>query len=143
MDTITAAAEFFEKLLAYGYFMAVVWGFAVSQALTQILKYPLRRHFYAKGQDPYSPVTPEIEVAHHRWWVRVIAFGSGFATTLAIWPDDALAVRIVVSVAVGGLSPLLYQVVTHWWPWLGEKATADRALPPPLPPPAPTRDDVR
>lgn len=146
MDTITALAKFFETLLAYGYFMAIVWGLAVSQGVTQVLKYPLRRFFYARGQDPYNPMTAEIEVAHHRWWVRVIAFASGFSTTFAIWPGDSLAVRIVVSVAVGGLSPLLYQVVTHWWPWLGEKATADRVLPEPLPPPAgeaARRDDVR
>lgn len=125
---LNVIAETFEALFKQAHFSSVALGLLISFGATQFLKYPLRWAFYRKGQDPKSSLTPEIEVEFHRWCVRALALVTGFLGTFFTWPDQLLKAKIVWAIAVGVSSPLIYIMVTKWWPWLGEKATADNVL---------------
>lgn len=133
MEILTKIADVFDALLTHAHFASILLGLVISTGLTQLAKYPLRLYFYRKGADPLSRVTPEIEVEFHRWTVRLVAVLSGTLGTFLTWPDGSLAYRLVWSIASGLACPTLYSVVTHFVPWLGEKATADKVLEPPKP----------
>ena len=127
---LNTIAQTFEALFQQAHFSSVMLGLLISLGLTQFLKYPLRLLFHYLGQDPENSMTPEIAVGLHRWCVKAVAVLSGFGGTLLTWPDGSLKVRIVWAIAVGVSSPITYIVVTKFWPWLGEKATADKIIPP-------------
>lgn len=128
--SIDGIAKFFEGLLTHVHFVSIVLGVVISTGFTQLAKMPIRLYFFRKGLDPQSPMTPEIEVEFHRWTVRLVAVVSGALATFATWPDGSFTYRLVWSIAAGVASPTLYAIVCHYIPWLGEKATADKALPP-------------
>lgn len=121
-------ATYFEGLLSHVHFVSIVLGVVISTGITQVAKYPLRVMFYRKGLDPNSKLTPEIEVEYHRWWVRVIAVTAGAVTTFAMWPDEPWRFRLVWAIASGLACPTLYSITVHFFPWLGDKASADKAL---------------
>lgn len=133
MDILNDIARLVEGLIQHAHFVSIALGFVISAGFTQLVKMPLRLYFYRKGLDPESRLTPEIEVEFHRWTVRLISVLAGFAGTLATWPDGTWGYKLVWAAATGLACPTLYIVITHYIPWLGDKASADRALDPPKP----------
>lgn len=133
MSILNDIAKLIESLIQHAHFVSIALGFVISMGVTQLVKFPLRLYFYRKGLDPESKLTPEIEVEFHRWTVRLFAGLAGFVGTLATWPDGTWGYKLVWASAVCLASPTLYIVVCHFFPWLAEKATADRALDPPKP----------
>jgi hypothetical protein len=145
MELITQVAQFFEALLAHAHFLSIVLGMIVASGVAQWAKYPVRRWFYSRGRCDESRIPANQEAEFHRWCIRSIAGVVAFAVTFATWPDPVMSWRVVWSLATAALTPLTYQIVTHFWPWLGEKATADRGLPPVMPEPSREcrRDDTQ
>lgn len=128
MDAINAFAVFFDGLLAHAHFLSITLGMLIASGVAQWAKYPIRRFFYNQGQSDRSPISSEREAEFHRWCIRTIAGVVAFTVTFATWPDSNLTWRIVWSCASAALTPITYLVFTHIWPWLGERATADRGL---------------
>lgn len=131
MEIITAIGNFIEGLFTHAHLSSIVAGLLLSIGFTQLAKYPLRLLFHRKGLDPDSKLTPEIEVEFHRWVTRLIAVVAGIIGAFATWPDGSLTYRLVWSTATGLAAPAIYSIAVHFWPWLGDKASADRAIPPP------------
>jgi hypothetical protein len=133
MEVVTKVAELLEGVIQHTHFVSLALGLIISTCFTQLAKYPVRVWFYRKGLDPLSRLTPEIEVEFHRWLVRLVAVVSGALGTFLTWPDGTLSYKLVWSLAVGLASPGIYALACHWWPWLGEKTTADKIIEPPKP----------
>jgi hypothetical protein len=105
MDALTALISAFEALLAHAHFLSIALGMVIASSAAQWAKFPIRR-----------------------WFIRTIAGLVAFLVTFATWPDPSLAWKVVWSLTTAALTPITYQVITHYVPWLGERMTADRGL---------------
>lgn len=92
---------------------AIVAGFVTSWCVTQGGK--------------YHPVIAGMSDVAARRATRALAFVTGFGPVAVLWPLPG-AERWVMAVVVGVAAPVAYtivvRVVGHFWPWLGQHASA-------------------